>query len=390
MRRAQAEIMKALCLEALHNLYNQRRRSVLALLGIVIGSASISALLTIGLIAEREAMARFKSIGVNSIAITVSTTDGAWVDPSRLYRRIAGDDRIRGAHVAAVGSTTLKGLDASKMVQLAAMTPQDLSIIGPKMTGGRTLGPLDACQPNVLVGAQLARDLHIRSGQTVFLDDYGFSVVGVLGASEPQALGVVSFDQAVITTLTCANRIMPREGVNQILLRLDSETDSARLGQALMRDLAPSPETKMELREARELIASMKAQLSLMGGILLAVGSVSLLVGGIGVMNVMLMAVLERRREIGLRSALGASPREIAWMFLAEAVVLSVGGGVLGALVGVGLVAAASLVLPFEFATRAAIMVTGTGVATGVGLVFGLYPALSAARTQPVEALRAD
>lgn len=390
MRRDQSEIIKALCIEALHNLYHQRRRSALALLGIVIGSASISALLTIALIAEREAMARFENIGVNSIAITATSGQSAWVDPSQLYRWIAGDERIQSAHVAAVGTATLQGPGEARIVQLAAITPQDMAVLGPRVQDGRPLGALDACQPHILVGAQAAKDLLIRVGQSVYLNGYGYWVVGVLSPSEPNALGLVSFDQAAITTLDCSSRIMPDEGVNQILVRIVPEADAGLLGQALIRDLSHTPDMNLEMREARELIAAMKTQLALMGGILLAVGSVSLLVGGIGVMNVMLMAVLERRREIGLRSALGASPREIAWMFLAEAVVLSVGGGILGALLGVGLVALASLVLPFSFITSAAIMVTGTAVAAGVGLVFGLYPALSAARTQPVEALRAD
>ncbi len=390
MTSVRGELFKALAYEAMANLYNQRRRSVLALLGIVIGSASIVALLTIGHIAEREAMARFESIGVNSIAIIHSQPNTPWIDPARVERAMADDPRIQSAHIAAVGSVTYSGRGEGRMVQLAGMTPQDIAAVAPAIISGRSLTPLDACQPTVLAGHKWQEETGLRAGETVFLNGYGYTVVGFMAAAPPQALGFVSFDQAMVTMLGCTGSVMTGEGVNQILVRVDPEADADALGQSLIQALAPAPDVKLELRQAREMIEAMKTQLALMGGILLAVGSVSLLVGGIGVMNVMLMAVLERRREIGLRAALGASPRDIALMFLAEALVLSVGGGLLGAVMGVGLVALASLFLPFGFTSSLAIFVTGTGVAASVGLVFGLYPALSAARTQPVEALRAD
>lgn len=385
-----SELYKALCREALANLYNQRRRSILALLGIVIGSASIVALLTIGHIAEREALARFETIGVNSIAIIASPPSSQWIDPERLKGVIARDARIQSVHVAAVGTVSYQGRAEGQMVQLAAMTPQDIVAVAPVIISGRSLTSLDACQPTVLAGYGWRKDHAIAAGETVFLNGYGYTVVGILAETPPQALGLVSFDKAMVTSLGCTAAILPGKGVNQVLLRIAPDVDSGALGQALIRELAPTTEAQLELRQAREMIEAMKTQLALMGGILLAVGSVSLLVGGIGVMNVMLMAVLERRREIGLRAALGASPRDIALMFLAEALVLSLGGGLLGAFMGVGLVGVASQFLPFEFTSSAAIFITGTGVASGVGLVFGLYPALSAARTQPVEALRAD
>lgn len=390
MNTGRGELYRALCQEALANLYNQRRRSVLALLGIVIGSASIVALLTIGHIAEREAMARFETVGVNSIAIIASAPANHWIDPQRLKGTIAGDARVESAHVAAVGTVSYQGRGEGQMVQLAAMTPHDIAAVAPPISEGRSLTMLDACQPTVVAGHGWQKDYAVRAGETVFLNDYGYTVVGILAEAQPQALGLVSFDKAMVTTLGCTTAILQGEGVNQVLLRIDPEADSEALGLSLIRQLTPTTDAKLELRQARELIEAMKAQLALMGGILLAVGSVSLLVGGIGVMNVMLMAVLERRREIGLRAALGASPRDIAFMFLCEALVLSVGGGVLGAMMGVGMVALASLFLPFGFTSSVAILITGTGVAAGVGLVFGLYPALSAARTQPVEALRAD
>jgi putative ABC transport system permease protein len=107
-------------------------------------------------------------------------------------------------------------------------------------------------------------------------------------------------------------------------------------------------------------------------------------------MNVMLMTVMERRREIGLRAAVGATPAEIRMMFLIEAVVLALGGGLLGDGLGIALTWIVTLFLPFDFAVNWTVLFLGAGVAAGVGLVFGLYPAIAASRIQPIEALRGD
>lgn len=123
---------------------------------------------------------------------------------------------------------------------------------------------------------------------------------------------------------------------------------------------------------------------------LIAVGSISLLVGGVGVMNVMLMAVMERRREIGLRAAIGATPFDIRMMFLIEAVILALGGGLIGSVLGIVATRVAAIFLPFDFVVSWTVLLLGAGVAGAVGLVFGLYPAISASRISPIEALRGE
>jgi putative ABC transport system permease protein len=170
-------------------------------------------------------------------------------------------------------------------------------------------------------------------------------------------------------------------------LRPDADTAAAvtRYTAALS-----TPQAPVRVQDARSMIQAMKKQMAMLGGVLVAIGSISLLVGGVGVMNVMLMTVMERRREIGLRAAIGATPGDIRMMFLIEAVVLALGGGVLGDVLGVGLTWLATLFLPFEFAVNWGVMILGAGVAASVGLVFGLYPAIAASRILPIEALRGD
>ena len=134
----------------------------------------------------------------------------------------------------------------------------------------------------------------------------------------------------------------------------------------------------------------MKAQAAVQSRLLAAIGGISLLVGGIGVMNVMLMTVMERRREIGLRAAIGARPRDIRLMFLVEGVILSVGGGALGAALGVAATAVVARLSNWTFDVALWVLPLGPGMAAVVGLAFGLYPAIAASRVHPVEALRAD
>jgi putative ABC transport system permease protein len=199
----------------------------------------------------------------------------------------------------------------------------------------------------------------------------------------------VPFDSAILIPLACARRVMPNDGATGAMIRLRPDADTAAAVTRYTAALS-TPQAPVRVQDARSMIQAMKKQMAMLGGVLVAIGSISLLVGGVGVMNVMLMTVMERRREIGLRAAIGATPGDIRMMFLIEAVVLALGGGVLGDVLGVGLTWLATLFLPFEFAVNWGVMILGAGVAASVGLVFGLYPAIAASRILPIEALRGD
>ncbi|MNE13739.1 Macrolide export ATP-binding/permease protein MacB [compost metagenome] len=229
----------------------------------------------------------------------------------------------------------------------------------------------------------------VGPGSLVRIGAYGFTVVGTLAGAAPQALSPIQFDTAVLIPLACARRIMPRDGATGVLIRLKPGADT---GAAVARytGALSTPQTPVRVEDAKSMIQTMRKQMAMLSGVLIAIGSISLLVGGVGVMNVMLMTVMERRREIGLRAAVGATPAEIRMMFLIEAVVLALGGGLLGDGLGIALTWIVTLFLPFDFAVNWTVLFLGAGVAAGVGLVFGLYPAIAASRIQPIEALRGD
>lgn len=383
-----------LILEALANLRGQGRRSVLALLGIVIGASAIVALMNIAHIAQNEAMKSFRQTGVDVLWVRVDAGDTTGLDPNLIAATVRDDADAIGA--SAFATTTLPVDHGAKHVaaMVAGIPASMAAMAGLSAAAGRLPGPVDDCSHVAVIGSALARDLSAPGaeagvGSMVYIGAYGYVVIGVLRPVAPQALSPIQYDNAALIPLACARRVMPGDGATGALIRLRPEADTqaavARYTSALSRPHAP-----VQVQDAKAMIQAMKAQMAMLGGMLIAIGSISLLVGGVGVMNVMLMTVMERRREIGLRAAIGATPSDIRMMFLAEAVILALAGGLLGDLLGVGLTGLATLLLPLDFAINWMVLLLGAGVAAGVGLVFGLYPAIAASRIQPIEALRAD
>lgn len=382
-----------LSLEALANLRGQGRRSLLALLGVVIGSAAIVALMNIAHIAQIEALKSFRQTGVDMLSVQ-SDGGGAGLDATALEALVREDPEAVLAAPFASTSLTVR-LGAKSLGGTAAgITPVMNTVAGLSVVEGRLLQKVDNCSPVAVLGHTVAADLSspgaaAKVGEVVHLGGYGFTVVGVLAAVPPQALSPIQYDDVVLIPLDCARRVMPNDGATGALIRLTPEADTtvavARYTAALS-----TPQALVQVQDAKTLIQAMKKQMAMLGGVLVAIGSISLLVGGVGVMNVMLMTVMERRREIGLRAAIGATPGEIRLMFLIEAVVLALGGGLLGDVLGVALTWLVTLFLPFDFAINWTVLFLGAAVAASVGLVFGLYPAIAASRISPIEALRGD
>lgn len=377
-----------LAVEAMVNLRAQGRRSFMALIGVMIGAASIVALLGFIHIGRQEAMTRFQQVGVDTIQIATDPAAVQWLDLNKLKHLVRGDDRVLMlAPLATSRGQVLIGRN-SVPAGLVAVAPQAANLLGLAADQGRGLSAADGCNAAVLLGAELAREAKATLGDPVFINGYGYAVVGILAPQTPQALSPVTINQAVILGEGCSRRILP-DGVSHALIRLRADVDADAYGKALRGHLLKAGQLAT-VQTPQEMIAAMNSQMNLMAAILVAIGSVSLLVGGVGVMNVMLMSVMERRREIGLRAAIGATPSEIVFIFVVEAVALSLGGGLLGAFAGVVLTAIGCLFLPFSFAFDPMILLWGTGVAGVTGLVFGIHPAVAASRILPVEALRAD
>jgi putative ABC transport system permease protein len=382
--------------EAWTNLRAQGRRSALALLGILIGTASIIAMLNSGHMAQRESLKLFAKLGVDMLQIQAVPSGDAPVALSRtaIAALPVVDPEVLEVIALATGRATARAGAASADLAIFAPAPALARMVGLVAAQGRMLGAAEDCALSVVLGADAARALSgpaaaVGPGSVLLLGGYGFTVVGVLAPVRPETLDPVNYNMAAMIPPGCARRVIPGGGPNALLVRLQPGTDSKAAGARISARLTPREGT-LTVLDAQSILATMQAQKAVHSRMLIAIGAVSLLVGGVGVMNVMLMSVMERQREIGLRAATGASPSALRMLFLTEAVLLSMAGGIAGSLLGAGISYAIASGSGWDFDLAPWTLALGPIVAGGMGLVFGLYPAISAARLNPIDALRAD
>ncbi|HXU98910.1 MAG TPA: ABC transporter permease [Caulobacteraceae bacterium] len=382
--------------EALANLGAHRQRSLLALLGILIGSASIVAMLTIGHMAQRETLKLFAHMGVDILSIHA---EPAGDQVARLDRRTIEtlSARVPGVLTAApfAGDRTTAGAGRqSADVGIAAVTPALDQVISLRIDRGRFIAPVDDDSLVAVVGSETVGKLSapgapIVPGAQVRLKGYVFTVIGTLAPVPFTALDPTDFNSAMMVPLTAARRILSSPDPDTALIRMRPGADPKATSEAASAALA-TPTATFQVVTARELIAGMNAEKAIHSSLLTAIGAISLLVGGIGVMNVMLMGVMERRREIGLRAAIGATPGDLQVMFLIEAAALALTGGLIGLVAGLVAALVVALASGWTFSLPLWVLPLGPGMALLVGVAFGLYPAIKASRLDPIEALRAE
>lgn len=390
-----------LLLESLDNLRLLGRRAVLALLGIAVGCAAVVALLNIGYNAEREAMSIFRGMGSELLMANIQQPVGsgrkplaapADLDIDALHQRIPEID----AASALVPSNTQACLNgrtaAATLVGSGAELP---SVLRLQLEQGRFLSRFDAQSTYAVLGANVAAqwaqpDRPVLLGDRIQIGGYLFEIVGILRPQGPNPIIPVSVDDAILLPITGMRRVISFPQITGVAARSRSGEELDRIAPRLQAWLSEKmPGFEVNVQVPQQLLEGIEQQSRLFSWLLAGLGGISLLVGGVGVMNVMVMNVSERRREIGVRMALGARPRDIAMLFLLEAIVLATVGALLGAAAGL---AAAWLFVWFsgwsDFALSAAALPLGIGSAIVIGLFFGLSPALAASRLEPVEALR--
>lgn len=386
----------ALVRECLTSLLERRQRAILALLGIVIGTASVVAMLTLGHIAQLETLRLFRDMGVDLLQVQAIPTGPApaALDATAIARLPARHASIRMAAALAVGNGEASHGDRRTHVGIAAVPPALRPLAGLHLADGRFLVPSDNETTAIVIGADAAAALSsdrrpLRAGSMVRLNRYVFTVVGILRPTPYTPLHPTDFNNAALVSPASARRVLNRPTPGTVLIAMRPDTDADALGQHLISELA-RPGATLHALSARQLVDAMNAEKAVHTRLLTAIGAISLVVGGIGVMNVMLMSVLERRREIGLRAALGATPADIQMLFLVEAALLSLAGGALGVFFGITVAYVVAQGSGWVFTLPFHVLPLGIGLATGVGIIFGLLPARQAARLDPIEALRAE
>jgi len=385
--------LRVLVRETLRGLVAARQRSGLAVLGIVVGIAAVIAITGVGSMARRHARAQFRDLGVDIVGVS---WEGA--GPSRVR---AQDARLLRAAVPALAEAQPVLREAVRVTTGAAASSWTLLGVAPefaalarlRLAEGRFLSPLDRAASFCVVGADLARVLRESGtaeviGARLEVGERLFVITGVLAPRAPLPVLDAPLDRAVLVELPAASRLSGRESIDAVLARLAEGADERRTGEEIRRYFRQRGGLEVEVRAAAELLAQMNRQLRVLTLVLGIVGSIALVLGGVGVMNVMVLAVAERRHEIGVRRALGASRSDIGRQFLAEAMALSAVGGIAGAILGA--VAAFGIASAVGWDYRAPWLGIALGLlaALVVGAVCGTYPARQAGRLHPIAALR--
>lgn len=381
--------------DALASLWSSKQRTFLATIGIVIGSGAVIAMINVGQIVQAEALAQFEKMGPNTITLS-AYGDGASITLRTIEALI---DEVPGIEMAApginsYGSWYFKGTEGS--AQVLGTTQAAFEIAGTRLAAGRYIDDLDSSNTYALVGSLAlmspeGRPVPIEVGEKIRVGNSSFTVVGILAPYGNNPLLGIDLDRTLFVPLMATRRLGNGASIDFAMIKVADDADVSRVGgqtEAFLREAVPNLDIHVQVAE--QLIESMKQQARLLSFLLGTMGSISLLVGGIGIMNVMLVSVTERRREIGLRLAVGATPGNIVSLFMVESALLTTIGGLLGLGLGAGGAYAASQLtdLPYFFSTIAAVL--GVGVSAAVGLFFGYYPAYLASRLNPIDGLNAE
>ena len=391
---------------ALTSLFANKLRAMLTMLGIIIGVGAVVILLSLGQGVQSYIKAQFDSLGAQIIRVFATRGETGRTEQLSLSIADALADKSRvpaASMVVPQVSATYAVVHGGKefSVSTEGVTSDYLAIQGRTVSSGRffTQAEMDNNAMVALLGVQTVENLFGTAnpvGQTIRVGRVVFTVIGVLNDSGGTSDGVV------IVPLTTAQLRLNGERtidgdrpVNSILVRAIDETqiDVAieQVSRVMReeRDIPTGGTDNFRVFSASTILDTLTSTIETLTIFLGLVAGISLIVGGIGVMNIMLVTVNERTREIGLRKAVGAQSRDIILQFLTEAVVITMTGGLIGILiVFAGAFAATSLIPDFTVAVQASSIVLAIAISASIGIFFGVYPANRASRLNPIDALR--
>ncbi len=377
---------------SLRGLTTNKMRSALTMLGVIIGVASVIALVSVGEGARKDVVENFESIGTNILKLYVNRWDARLtLDQVNDLRQRVPDMEMSLPQVYWGGRLTYEGRERYAPAQ--GVTEVFPKIRSHDLYAGRffTAVEVEIARPVVVIGWKVMQDLFAGRnpvGKYIYIEQEPFEIIGVLEEKgEHMGEGV---DQMLFVPLTVAQRRRGTDKIDEVLLKAKSQdtVESVELTVERIFEAKYGPDS-VYIWTQQSMLEQLQESTQTMTLMLGAIAGVSLLVGGIGVMNIMLVAVTERTREIGLRKALGARKSQILLQFLFESAFLCSLGGTAGVLFGIG-----GSKLVARFGPKTAVSPVSVAIAFTfavlVGFIFGVYPALRAAKLEPVEALRSD
>jgi putative ABC transport system permease protein len=397
---------------AISALSRNKVRSMLTVLGIVIGVGAVIAMVSIGEGAKARVASTFAKMGTNRIMVRSGASHhrgargGAGSQPTLTWSDLEAIRRVPGVRYVAPrlgASVQLLNEYANWRSVATGTTPDYLSITNWSISAGEMFRESDVLSKRkvVVVGKTVVEKLYGVGanpvGRTVRINNIPFKVVGILEAKGSSAFGTDQDDVVMVPSTTFIAKIAGGlqkyiAGSIEVSATSQGETEVVHTRiQALLRQrhrIRKGDEDDFHIRVMSDIANAQAESAKTITSLLAGVALVSLLVGGIGIMNIMLVSVTERTREIGLRMAVGAKPRNIMTQFLVEATALSLVGGVIGVALGVGAAMYLSGRFGWPLLIRADIVVVAAGFSALVGIAFGSYPARKASHLDPIQALR--
>ncbi len=399
------------------NLRSHKLRALLTMLGMIFGVAAVVAMLSIGAGAQQEVIAFIEQLGVRNVIVEARETTDQQV--LQRVRRLSAGLSFRDVRMIEAGLDGLEASSARKRITPSSILPKPLGdppvvfgvsppfvrLSGLEIAEGRffTNAEAELGAPVAVLGQGAASSLFGEGdaiGQFVKTNQQWFRVIGLVASQLTAQTGVEGLGQqdgnqiiyvplmaAMLRIEEAQSRL--RDEIDAVYLQFSEQTDVSAAGGFVRGLLERSHRGAGDFSVVvpAELLAEQQRTRRIFEVIMVAIASISLLVGGIGIMNIMLASVLERTREIGVRRAIGARQLDIVRQFLIETTMITLTGGILGTVLGVALSELVGYVAGWSTIVTSASIVLAFGVSVTVGIVFGLYPAIRAARLDPVRAL---
>ena len=389
-----------LCLKA------NRLRSFLALLGLMIGTASVVSLITIGFLAKQAAIEQFKNLGTQKLLLNITSDNKEdFVTVNNIIENISLDDNLNNSKVfntQIIASThpitslfknIYYGETKINAYQLGvhSLLQKTLKL---KLQDGRFLTDYDSMRYYIVIGENIKQQIKLENNIDVQINDHltidgnDFIVIGILDHWPVDPLFLYDINNSIMMPISSMQYLTNNSGLSELYFDIQPNVHPKEAEIYLKNTFHQIiPQAHLQFSNAEQILNQIEQQAQILTILLGTIGAISLLVGAIGVMNIMLVAIVERKAEIGLRMAIGATPREIKLQFLFETICLASMGGFLGTLIGIAIPFLITLIAGWTFILPLSSLFFGLSVSLGVGLIAGFYPAIKASRMLPVECL---
>lgn len=398
-----------------NGLFSHKLRALLTMLGIIFGVAAVIAMLSIGEGARRQAMKQIEMMGINNIIVEDAELEGRELVEARVGfskgLNLADAEAIEEVIPQVIAVVPVRSDEieiryhsSTMKVNIIGTTDKYPPVINQNVRRGRFFDRFDIEEVDrvCLIGDGVKREIFPFSdplGREIKIGGNWFTIIGLMqrkatAVKDISGYRVRDYNNDVLVPITCSQKFLSRSRISspfdQIIIKVAESADIRALGNIIERTISRRHHHQSDFKVIipEELLRQSQSTQRIFNIVMGAIAGISLLVGGIGIMNIMLSSVLERTREVGIRRAIGAKRGEIMGQFLAEAVALSFIGGIIGILLGAVLARIINFYAGWNTIISVVSVMTSFGVSSAVGLIFGFYPARRAAMLNPIDALR--